>query len=171
MPRSIKDTYTGHSGQNAVKAELLHRLCNVAVPEVDVGEDVLAFRDGDDAVIRIQVKTANAKRLKAEGGYAAQFSVPLEQLERRDSPALFYVFAVRLEARWVDFLIVPRAELYELHITEGFGTENNGALKFTLSFRAEEVRCGGSNLQAYRNTWETLPPLASAAASSEDAAG
>jgi hypothetical protein len=62
MPRSIKDTYTECSGQNAVKAELLHRMCNVAVPEVDVGEDVLAFRDGDANISRIQVKTANAKR-------------------------------------------------------------------------------------------------------------
>jgi hypothetical protein len=171
MPRSLKDTYTGHSGQNAVKAELLHRLCNVAVPEVDVGEDVLAFRDGDEAVLRLQVKTANARRLKTEAGYTAQFSVPLGHLRRRDKPPLYYVFAVRLEDTWSDFLIVRRTALDDLRVLEGFGTPNEGALKFTLSFRSDDVRCGGISLQAYRNAWETLPPLGPAATGGGSAEG
>jgi hypothetical protein len=165
MPRSIKDLYTGHSGQNAVKAELLHRMCNVAVPEVDVGEDVLAFRDGDAEVTHIQVKTANAKRLKTEGGYSAQFNLSLEQLRHRDVPPLYYIFAARLDDKWVDFLLIRRTRLNEFRMTDGLGTENEGALKLTFSFRGDEVRCSGLNLQPYRNAWETLPPFASAAAS------
>ena len=39
--RGPRDTYTGRSGQMAVMAELLFRRCNAAIPEVDVGTDVL----------------------------------------------------------------------------------------------------------------------------------
>ena len=74
-------TWTGHSGQNAVKAELLFRQCNVAVPEVDLGTDVFAFRDARPEMARIQVKTAQGRRYKNEAGYSATFHVPLKQLE------------------------------------------------------------------------------------------
>ena len=42
----------------AVIAELLHRRCNAAIPHVDIGMDVFAFRDDREDVARIQVKTA-----------------------------------------------------------------------------------------------------------------
>lgn len=55
---SRQRAYTGHSGQMAVMAELLHRQCNVAVPDVDYGTDVFAFHDDREDVARIQVKAA-----------------------------------------------------------------------------------------------------------------
>src|SRR5947209_1891397 len=103
--------YTGRSGQLAVMAELLLRGCTVADPEVDVGEDVFTFRDGKPEVTRIQVKTANATPLQEGGHYAARTSVPLPQLRTLDRPELYYVFAIRLADRWVDFLLIGRAEL------------------------------------------------------------
>ena len=50
-------TFTGSSGQMAVMGELLHRKSNAAIPLVDVGTDVFAFRDDREEVARIQVKT------------------------------------------------------------------------------------------------------------------
>src|SRR4051794_33366596 len=96
--RLTRDLYTGRSGQLAVVAELLNRQRNVAIPEVDVGEDLFAFRDRvNEPVTRIQVKTANATRRKTAGRYSARFSVPFAQLDAPDEPALHYVFAVRFE--------------------------------------------------------------------------
>jgi hypothetical protein len=48
--------YQGASGQMAVMSEFLFRLINVAVPEVDVGDDVFVVREKDEAVTRVQVK-------------------------------------------------------------------------------------------------------------------
>lgn len=158
MARGRKDVYTGRSGQLAVLAELLQRECNAAIPEVDTGEDVFAFRDGSDVIARLQVKTANAKPLKTADGYTAQFSVPLAQLGRRDVPPLYYVFPVRFAGRWQDFLIVQRWQLSDLYEAGTLGIENAGALKLTLSFRTHDVRCGRVSLQAFRNAWDTLPP-------------
>ena len=105
----------------AVLAELLARGRNVAVPEVDVGEDVFAFQDGQHGLDRLQVKTANATPLQEKGRYAADVSVPPRQLLAPDDPPLVYVFPVRLEERWVDFLILGRAELSLLKDSVGIG--------------------------------------------------
>src|SRR3954468_22390844 len=101
--------YTGRSGQMAVMAELLARGCNVAVPEVDVGSDLFAFQDEEGLVTHIQVKTAGKPRsVKDDGGFSAQIDVPLGQLSRWDDPRLFYVFAMRVEGRWADFIVISR---------------------------------------------------------------
>lgn len=44
---SRRDLYVGRAGQLAVMAELLLRGYNVAIPEVDVGDDVFVVRDRD----------------------------------------------------------------------------------------------------------------------------
>jgi hypothetical protein len=76
--RGIKDSYTGRSGQRAVMAELLFRECNAAIPDVDTGEDLFAFRDDREEIARIQVKTAaHARGYAKEEGYRVQFGIPL----------------------------------------------------------------------------------------------
>jgi hypothetical protein len=62
--RGTRDMYTGRSGQMAVMAELLFRLCNAAIPEVDAGTDVFAFQDEREEVARVQVKTAQGERYR-----------------------------------------------------------------------------------------------------------
>ena len=52
--------HVGKSGQLAVMSELLLRGYNVAMPEVDVGDDVFVVRDEEESVTRVQVKSANA---------------------------------------------------------------------------------------------------------------
>ncbi|HEY2293976.1 MAG TPA: group I intron-associated PD-(D/E)XK endonuclease [Thermoanaerobaculia bacterium] len=75
-----QNLYVGHAGQVAVMAEFLLRGWNVALPEVDVGEDMLVVKDETGELWRIQVKTATAKPLQT--GYFAQFNVSLSQLWR-----------------------------------------------------------------------------------------
>ena len=160
--RGTADTYTGRSGQRAVMAELLIRQCNVAIPEVDTGEDVFAFRDDRPEVARIQVKTAQTKGYKRKAGYPARFGIPIRQLRRPEPPELFYALAVRLGALWADFVVISRAQLRNLW--EGphpFGRENpaSGNLELDLVFEPDHVWCSGIDLQAFRNAWETLAPL------------
>jgi hypothetical protein len=165
--RSNVDTYTGRGGQLAVEAELLLRQVNVAIPEVDEGEDVFAFLSGEPDVTRIQVKTANAQPLKEEGRYAARLSVPLAQLRNRTRAKLYYVFAVRLEETWTDFLIISRLELDDLSANEGVGYVNHkaGELQLHLSFAATTLTCSDQDLQPYRYAWHRLPVLNNAESS------
>lgn len=49
--------YLGRAGQMAVMAEFLVRGYNVAIPEVDIGDDIFVVRDDDGEYSRIQVKS------------------------------------------------------------------------------------------------------------------
>ncbi len=159
--RSNRDAYTGRGGQMAAQAELLMRHLNVAVPEIDEGEDVFAFRTGIGEVVRIQVKTANASPLKEAGRYVGRVSVPLEQLLASSREELYYVFAIRRDESWADFVIISRQELILLYQDEGVGHPNQraGELQLHLSFGPTTLTCGGVGLQAYRNAWQQLPLL------------
>ena len=162
-------SFTGSSGQMAVIGELLHRKCNAAIPHVDVGTDVFAFRDDREDVARVQVKTAPAKRYKNEKGYSAKFGVSMTQLRRTDVPPLFYALAVRLDNGWGNFIVISRAKLKELW-NEGCGSENgkSGDLELYIRFHLDEesshestlqAHCGEFDLTDFVNAWESLPPL------------
>src|SRR5687768_10938093 len=88
--KSRQSLYTDKSGQMAVMAEFLIRGYNVAVPEVDVGEDIFVVKDKDGNLSRIQVKSATARELR-NGGFTATFNLPLRQLEAPHIPEMNYI--------------------------------------------------------------------------------
>jgi hypothetical protein len=148
----------------AVLSEFLYRLINVAVPEVDVGDDVFIVREKDEAVTRVQVKQSKAEE-QQNGSYVAQFTLPWEQFNREDTPALVYVLPVRYMDHWTDFIVIRRSVLRKLQADHAVGTvEKNQAgdptsLKLRLVFTNEDVSAkGGYNLQPYRNAFEPWPP-------------
>jgi hypothetical protein len=148
-------SFTGGSGQMAVMSELLHRRCNAAIPHVDIGTDVFAFRDDREDVARIQVKTAPGKRYKNGKGYSAKFGVKMTQLGRTDTPPLYYALAARLEKVWGSFIIISRTKLQELW-NEGCGSENSrsGDLELYIQFRPirKEAEATGMRSQVMNQT-------------------
>jgi hypothetical protein len=61
MPKKL-NLYVGRAGQMAVMAEFLARGYNVAVPEVDIGDDIFVVKDDSGDYSRVQVKAAVATR-------------------------------------------------------------------------------------------------------------
>ena len=149
--------YTGKSGQLAVMAEFVSRGYNVAVPEVDVGDDLFVVRDADGELSRVQVKTANARA--TQGGHVASFKVPLRQLETPHRPDMNYVFVVRVDERWSDFVLVDRKALYDLHVLHGVGRAVDGHVLFELIWHGPILRCCDHDLQSLRNNWSRWPPI------------
>lgn len=139
-------------------AEFLSRGYNVAVPEVDVGDDLFVVRDADGELSRVQVKTSNARSTAA--GHVATFKVPLRQLKTPHRPDMNYVFAVRLDERWTDFVLVDRATLYELHEVHGLGSVVREHLLLEMTFSAGALRCQAQSLQRFRNDWSRWPTIA-----------
>ncbi len=150
-------SYVGNAGQLVVMAEFLLRGYNVAMPEVDVGDDIFVVKHRGGQLWRIQVKTAVGKQRTY--GYSGQFAITLSQLENPRDPDLHYVFALRKADQW-DFLAVPRETLLTAHRDEGIGSVSGGNVILTLRFRETEVVCSGRNLQPYRNNWEAWPLIA-----------
>ena len=157
MSSRTKDLFTGRAGEFAVLSEFLIRGYNVAVPSIDLGDDVLVIKDHqDDAEIaRVQVKTAIGTR--REYGYSATFSTKYEQLITPLTPELHYVFIARVRDRWKDMLLIPREDLDEAHRDRGIGSRSgkqSRLVTFYFRFHADKVRCKDDDLQKYRNAWE-----------------
>ena len=142
----------------AVMAELLWRGWNVALPEVDVGEDVFVVKDESGELWRVQVKTATAK--PQQTGFSAQFNVSLRQLETLRTPDLVYIFAIRGPANWESFIVIDRSTLYREHELHRIGSVSLGNL--VLRFRQDDstLRCSDRDLQAYKDDWSRWPVLA-----------
>ena len=144
-------------------AELLRLRCNAAIPEVDLGTDVFAFKEDREEVVRLQVKACTAPHIYVDGsGYSAKFVLPMKQFHRLDDrPPLYYALAVLRDDKWVDFLVVSGARLQSYYNGKTkFGSFNktNDDLEITVEFRAK-VECSGRELTDCRNAWESLPPL------------
>src|SRR3954469_7536587 len=99
MP-ATKTSHLGKAGHHAVMAEFLLRGWNVAIPEVDVGDDIFVVNDNADRVIRVQVKTT-AGVARAGGRVDASFSgFSTRQFWATAEIPFFYVFVRRLHAHW-----------------------------------------------------------------------
>jgi len=142
----------------AVMAEFLLRGWNVAVPEVDIGEDVFVVKDESGEFWRVQVKTATAQ-LQWQG-YSAQFSVSLKQIEAPRTPDLVYVFAIRSSTAWEPFIILDRESLKREHEGHGVGAVSHGNLILRFTVQESELRCSNRDFRAYRNDWSRWPVLA-----------
>ncbi len=141
----------------AVMSEFLVRGYNVAIPEVDVGDDIFVVRDDLGQLFRIQVKAATAQNRKRS--FTAQFRVPFRQLETPIIPDLYYVFTVRRNERWEEFLILGRRVLYDQHINNNVGSLNNKNVVFPFSFTNGDVVCQGQSFQGHRNNWSRWPAI------------
>jgi hypothetical protein len=161
--RGTEDHFTGRAAQLAVVSELLRFQCNAAIPEVDLGTDVFAFRDDREEVVRLQVKSNTVPYIYPDGsGYSAKFALPMKQFHRLDDrPPLYYVLAVLRDGKWVDFLVVSRARLRSYYNgKKRFGSfdKANDDLKITVEFRTSVI-CSEQDLTDCRNAWGSLPPL------------
>jgi hypothetical protein len=148
--------HVGKAGQLAVMAEFLLRGYNVAMPEVDVGDDIFVVSDRKGELWRIQVKTAISKQTR--NGYRGKFAVGSRQLMRSREPDLFYIFALRKGAAW-EFLIIPRARLEAETNSYQVGSESGGNILYTVRSRPTEVVCANRDWSSYRDAWGEWPVL------------
>lgn len=148
--------YVGKAGHLVAMGEFLLRGYNVAMPEVDVGDDVFVVHDRKGTLWRIQVKTAIGKR--RDYGCSGQFAVSWKQVETPKSPDLFYIFVLRDGTRW-EFVVISRADLLQECIDHHVGSRSGDNLILTLRFREKEVRCSQRSFRQYRNDWKEWPVI------------
>ena len=149
--------YLGKAGQHAAMSEFIARGWNAAIPEVDVGDDILVVRDDTGTFSRVQVKTATAT--KRSYGHSARFKVPLAQLKQPVTPKLTYIFVVRFEQRWSEFVVIDRSDLWQSYRRDGLGSVVGGSVLLTFQFEAKKVICSEVDFTSYLNDFSDWPVL------------
>jgi hypothetical protein len=147
--------HVGKAGHLAVMAEFLLRGYNVAMPEVDLGDDIFVVEDQQGTLWRIQVKTAIGRSMS--NGCRAKFSVAERQLNQTKAPDLFFCFVVRVGGRW-EFLLVSRKQLRTEH-AQGAGSASGDNVLFTLRLAGQTAICSGRDWQQWRDNWAEWPEI------------
>lgn len=146
--------YLGKAGEFAIISEFLCLGWNVAIPEVDSGDDVFVVRDLDGVFRRVQVKTANGFAINK--GVKAQFQINIPQLRTPTTPELEYVFVIRHEKKWLPFLLISRGQLYDCFEKELMRVNSN-YLNLTLQTDGKRVVARNIDLTAFVNNFERFP--------------
>ncbi|WP_080058120.1 PDDEXK-like family protein [Spirosoma aerolatum] len=147
------NNYIGKAGQLFAMSEFLMRGWNVAIPEVDRGEDICVVQDSDETLRRVQVKSSQA--IPLQKGYYAEFNIPYRQIVTALTPDIHFFLLVRHDKHWKDVLIISR-ELLENELA--FGQNNDPILenkKPTLHIRfiGDKIICRQKDFTHYRSNF------------------
>ena len=145
--------YLGKAGH--IMSEFLTRGWNVAIPEVDIGDDIFVVQDNNGILKRVQVKTSTSTLRK--NGYSAQFMVPLTQLRNIVNIPVHYVFIVRNNDLWTKPLIIRQDYLRDHFENEKFGSLHNGNLSLYFSYSKGKVKCSGLDITKYLSDFTDFP--------------
>jgi len=103
MSKKNENVQIGKAGELAVMAEFAYRGYNVAIPEIDKGEDIFVVNDVTGVMWRVQVKTSSPKIQKKSSAY--QFRVRETAITMPQTPELHFVFVMRISSGWRFFII------------------------------------------------------------------
>ncbi len=147
--------YLGKAGHLTVMSEFLTRGWNVAIPEVDIGDDIFVVQDDNGTLRRVQVKTSSSN--ERQNSFSGQFKLSLSQLRNISNILVHYVFIVRNRDHWTKPVIIRQDYLLDYFNNNKIGTQFNNDLKLYFSYSADRVVCSGLDLTNYVSNFSDFP--------------
>jgi hypothetical protein len=147
--------YLGKAGHLTIMSEFLTRGWNVAIPEVDIGDDIFVVQDDNGILRRVQVKTSTS--IRQVKGYKGQFNIPLSQLQNILTIPVHYIFIVRHEHGWNKPVIIRQDYLLDLWVNSKLGSTYRGNLNLHFTFTDGKVKCSKIDLSAYISDFTDFP--------------
>ena len=159
------NVYVGKSAEYAVLSELLYRNVEVALATVDRGVDLFLIQDRDalGTFSRLQVKSYDAPHGCDIQNCSAKFQIKTPQLRQVHEPELHYVFTVRGEHRWENFLIISRRSLEIILLNaNAFATGNQQVVNVTIVYNTNsegrlKAQIRNADVSNCLNAWEAIP--------------
>ena len=149
--------YLGRAGHLTVMSEFLIRGWNVAIPEVDIGDDIFVVQDENGTLQRVQVKTsASTERANS---FSGQFNIPLSQLKNLSDILIHFVFIVRHFDKWTTPIIIRQDFLLDHYENHNIGSEHDGHLILYFSYSENKVECSKVNFTPYVADFRDFPIL------------
>lgn len=150
-----QNLYLGKAGHLNVMSEFLVRGWNVAIPEVDIGDDIFVVQDDIGKLQRVQVKTATSSARK--NGYSARFNLPMAQLRNITTNPIHYAFVVRYRNRWTVPIIIRQDNLLEHFEKDRIGSAHDGVLNLYFSYAGRKVKCSKVDMTKYVGDYSDFP--------------
>lgn len=165
---SFQNPYVGKAGHLAVMSELAWRGYNVALPEIDIGDDIFVVDDrySTRPLRRIQVKTAKEMTHQANS-----YQVAVTDSQINTDSDLFFVFALRRkdEDRW-RFIVLHRADLKHYIDSRAKTREKFGSVKgkkgrrilqiaFEKRKQYKSVSCSKTDFTPHLDDWRSWPEI------------
>lgn len=147
--------YLGKAGHLIVMSEFLLRGWNMAIPEIDIGDDIFVVQDESETLRRVQVKTSTAT--ERQNGFSGRFKIPLKQLKNIADVPVHYVFIVRLSDGWTKPLIIRQDYLLNLFENEKIGSVHNETLNFYFAYSAGKIECSKIDINRYTEDFKDFP--------------
>lgn len=149
--------YLGKAGHLTVMSEFLIRGWNVAIPEVDIGDDIFVVQDDSGTLRRVQVKTATSiQRKKSTSG---QFNIPLLQLRNISNIPVHYVFIMRNTDGWSKPIIIRQDYLLDHFQNNQLGSTHQDHLILYFSITGDKAECSGLDMSQYIGDYTDFPIL------------
>lgn len=149
--------YLGKAGHLTVMSEFLTRGWNVAIPEVDIGDDIFVVQDDNGTLRRVQVKTSTSTI--RTNNFSGQFNVPITQLKNITNILVHYVFVVRHNEQWTKPIIIRQDYLLDHVNSDNIGSQHEGNLKLYFSYSIEKVECSGLDFTKYVSDFTDFPVI------------
>ncbi|MEX2175630.1 MAG: hypothetical protein WD872_14800 [Pirellulaceae bacterium] len=159
---SRQNPYIGKAGHLAVMAEFALLGYNVALPEIDKGDDIYVVNDASGKLWRVQVKSATVQRIRGEGFQVRILESQITTAPVNGAPDLHFVFALRQIERW-RFIVMSRSTLKN-YIDEKesqgkpFGhLDDTGRRALGLTFQhnnPNEILCSATSWTQHLSSWE-----------------
>jgi hypothetical protein len=149
--------YLGKAGHLAVMSEFLMLGWNVAIPEVDIGDDIFVVQDDNGTLRRVQVKTSTSTSRK--DSFSGQFNVSVKNLQNISNIPVHYVFIVRHNDEWSKPVIIRQDYLLNHFENENVGSESKGNITFYFSFSKGCAACSGRDFSKYIKDFTDFPKI------------
>ena len=147
--------YLGKAGHLIVMSEFLLRGWNVAIPEIDIGDDIFVVQDESGTLRRVQVKTSTStKRLN---GFSGRFKIPLKQLRNLGDVPVHYAFIARNSNYWTKPIIIRQDVLLNHFEFDKIGSVHNEMLNLYFSYSENKVECSKIDLTQYIADFTDFP--------------
>lgn len=149
--------YLGKAGHLTVMSEFLMRGWNVAIPEVDIGDDIFVVQDDIGTLRKVQVKTSMA--VESRKGFSAQFNLSLKNLKNISNIPVHYLFIVRNQDVWTKPLIIRQDYLLDQFQTNNIGSKHKDNLVLYFSYSKDKVNCSKQDFTEYICDYTDFPKI------------
>jgi hypothetical protein len=150
-------TYKGKAAQLHVMSQLLLRGWNVAIPEIDTGDDILVVKDNTGDLRKVQVKSTYTILQEDDTGFKVKFNIPGKQLIKEQPVELTYFFVVLKNGVWHNQIIVIQRDQLEYKLSlmkEDISKEN---INFYVTFSKEGVISQSEDFSDFINDYSLFP--------------